>query len=192
MKYLSQRWIELVQNFTYEIFVQETLALTYEMGHSHIKINVTYEIFMSHIELKQFTCGMLFSYAKLNVKFLSKMSNWYSIKTITCETPKRWKTVETEIKKSLTFRAEAVRQSGKSMLVDCRSLFGVLALHQLVWRCSISLKQQTSKRIFSTELLWSDRKDAIKQQLWQNRLTCIWWYHSTDMIQQAMSYFCAI
>ena len=33
----------------------------HEMEHSRIKINVTYEIFTSHMELKQLTYEMLFS-----------------------------------------------------------------------------------------------------------------------------------
>ena len=43
---------------------------TYEMEHSHTKINVTYEIFISHMELKPFTYEIKFSYVKLDVKFL--------------------------------------------------------------------------------------------------------------------------
>ena len=35
-----------------------------------MKINFTYEIFISHVELKQSMYEMLFSYVKLHVKFL--------------------------------------------------------------------------------------------------------------------------
>ena len=40
------------------------------METSHMKINFTYEIFISRMELKQFTYEILFSYVKLHVKYL--------------------------------------------------------------------------------------------------------------------------
>ena len=39
----------------------ENMNFEHEMEYLRIKINVTYEIFISHMELKQFTCEMLFS-----------------------------------------------------------------------------------------------------------------------------------
>ena len=42
----------------------------YEMEPSHMKISFTYEIFISHMELKQSTYEILFSYVELRVKFL--------------------------------------------------------------------------------------------------------------------------
>ena len=38
------------------------------MADSHIKINFTFEIFDSHMELKQFTYEILFPYEKLRMK----------------------------------------------------------------------------------------------------------------------------
>ena len=46
------------------------MCFTYEMEHSHTKINFTYEILTSHMELKQFTNEILSSFVKLHVKFL--------------------------------------------------------------------------------------------------------------------------
>ena len=46
------------------------MNFTYEMEPLHVKLNFTYESFISHMELKQFTREKLFSYVKLHVKFL--------------------------------------------------------------------------------------------------------------------------
>ena len=45
------------------------MYFTCEMEHSHMKINFTCEIFVSHVELKQFTYEIFFN-VKLHVKFL--------------------------------------------------------------------------------------------------------------------------
>ena len=46
------------------------------MENLHVKINFTYEIFITHIdiELKQFTYAILFPYVKLDVKFFNGTS----------------------------------------------------------------------------------------------------------------------
>ena len=45
------------------------MYFTYEMKHSNIKVNFTYIIFISRMELKQFTYKILFSCERLDVKF---------------------------------------------------------------------------------------------------------------------------
>ena len=42
----------------------------YEIEDSHVKINFTYELFISNVELKQFTYAILSSYVKLYVRFM--------------------------------------------------------------------------------------------------------------------------
>ena len=46
------------------------MDFTYETEDSRMKINITYKIFISHMELKQLTFEILFLYMKLHVKFL--------------------------------------------------------------------------------------------------------------------------
>ena len=45
------------------------MYFAYEVEPSHTNNNFTYEIFVSHMELKYFLYEILFSYAKLHVKF---------------------------------------------------------------------------------------------------------------------------
>ena len=45
------------------------MYFTYEIEDSQMEINFTYENFISHMELKQFTYEILLSYVKLHVKF---------------------------------------------------------------------------------------------------------------------------
>ena len=74
MKYLIHMRNELVQNFTREIVANE-------MYISHVKWNIHTWKLISHMKLKQFTYEILFSYAKLSVKFLQgykKHSSVYS------------------------------------------------------------------------------------------------------------------
>ena len=51
------------------LWVQD-MCFTYKIEDSSVKINFTYEIFISRMELKQFTYGILFLYVRLSVKFL--------------------------------------------------------------------------------------------------------------------------
>ena len=46
------------------------MYFTWKMEHSLTKINFTYEIFISHVELKQFTYEVQFSYVNFHVKLL--------------------------------------------------------------------------------------------------------------------------
>ena len=46
------------------------MYFTYEVADSHKKINFTYEIFISNMELEQFTYEIIFSYVRLYEKFL--------------------------------------------------------------------------------------------------------------------------
>ena len=46
------------------------MYITNEMEHLDMEINFTYEIFVSHMELEQFTHEKLFSLVKLYAKFL--------------------------------------------------------------------------------------------------------------------------
>ena len=46
----------------------------HEMQPSYMKINLTHEIFISDMELNQFTYEILLSYVELNVKFCKGVS----------------------------------------------------------------------------------------------------------------------
>ena len=60
MKYIIRMWSELVRNFTCEILVYATSVSYMKWKISHMKNNFTYEIFISHMDLKQFTFEILF------------------------------------------------------------------------------------------------------------------------------------
>ena len=52
MKYQIHMWKDLVHNFRICSVGIPSVCFTYEMADSHMKIDFTYDVFISHVELK--------------------------------------------------------------------------------------------------------------------------------------------